>query len=200
MGLLRRGSKRHITPVCLCFAAAIVMILTAAMTLCTAVQVRAAALSADTTASADSSAQASGAYPRILFTLEKGGTIIIELYPDQAPLACERILLLVRAGFFDGLKFHRVESYLVQTGKKDHEYPPVEGEMWSQKLKHEPGAAGMARFPNDYDSATTQIYILKESKATFNGEYTLFGMVVEGMETVAKIKKGAKIETVVIVE
>jgi peptidylprolyl isomerase/peptidyl-prolyl cis-trans isomerase B (cyclophilin B) len=183
-------------------AATVIMLLPVAISFSPATPASAAALFADTTASADTvpAETEESANPRILFTLEKGGTFVIELRPDQAPLACERILLLVRDGFFDGLKFHRVESYLVQTGKKDHDYPPVEGEMWSQKLRHVPGAAGMARFPNDYDSATTQIYILKEPKANFNGEYTLFGMVVEGYDTVEQIKKGAKIEAVVVVE
>lgn len=127
--------------------------------------------------------------------LEKGGAVIIELYPEKAPLAVARITELAEKGFYDGLEFHRVESFLIQTGKKEHELQPVEGEMFSQKLWHEEGMVGMARLPNDYDTATTQFYIMKERRPGLNGEYTLFGRVVEGMEFVHKIKKGHTIES-----
>ncbi len=136
--------------------------------------------------------------PRIGIVLEKGGEIVIELFPDKAPLATERILLLVREGFYDGLKFHRVESYLVQTGQEESELPPVEGEMFSQSIRHEIGMVGMARLLDDYDSATTQFYIMKEHHARLNGEYTLFGRVVQGMDLVEKIKKGWKIEKITV--
>ena len=132
--------------------------------------------------------------------LEKGGAVIIELYPEKAPLAVARITELAEQGFYDGLEFHRVESYLVQTGRKEHELQPVEGEMFSQKLWHEEGCVGMARLPNDYDTATTQFYIMKERRPKLNGEYTLFGRVVKGMEFVHKIKKGHEIESLFLCE
>lgn len=134
--------------------------------------------------------------PRIGIVLEKGGEIVIELFSHQAPLAVERILSLAGEGFYDGLKFHRVESYLVQTGRKESELPPVEGEMFGQSIRHEAGMVGMARLPDDYDSAVTQFYIMKEHRPRLNGEYTLFGRVVEGMDFVNKIKKGWKIEKI----
>jgi cyclophilin family peptidyl-prolyl cis-trans isomerase len=131
--------------------------------------------------------------------LEKGGTIIIELYPDKAPMTVERIMKLAGDGFYDGLKFHRVESFLVQTGKADHDLPPLEGEMYGQrKIWHEEGMVGMARLPNGYDTATTQFYIMKERRPKLNGEYTLFGRVVSGMEHVHGLKKGHKIKSLVI--
>jgi len=138
--------------------------------------------------------------PRICINLRKGGKIIIELYPDQAPKAVERILALVKKGFYNGLRFHRVEPYLVQTGKKDIEIEPLIGEMFGEDLKHEVGMVGMARLPDDYDSATTQFYICKKRLPRLNGEYTLFGKVVEGMDLVMKLKKGDKIGTVEIVK
>lgn len=137
---------------------------------------------------------------RIAINLEKGGAIVLEMLSEEAPISVERILTLVRDGFYDGMKFHRVEDFLVQTGKKDHEYPQIEGEMFGQDLKHEAGMVGMARFPHSYDSASTQFYILKKRKLNFNGEYTLFARVVEGMDVLDKIKKNDKIETIVIVE
>ena len=144
-------------------------------------------------------ASSSAPRPRIVVALEKGGEIVIELFPDEAPIAVERITSLVREKFYDGMKFHRVESYLVQTGKKDSDLPPVEGEMFGQSLHHEIGMVGMARLPDDYDSATTQFYIMKERRPRLNGEYTIFGMIVEGMERVMKIKKGWKIESATVV-
>ena len=100
------------------------------------------AAAASGAAAADSAASA---LPRIVITTEKYGDIVIELYPKEAPKAVERILSLVRAGFYNGLPFHRVESYVVQTGSAESELPPIEGEMFSVKLKHEDGMVGMAR-------------------------------------------------------
>ncbi|MCK4538688.1 MAG: peptidylprolyl isomerase [Candidatus Krumholzibacteria bacterium] len=137
---------------------------------------------------------------RIAITLEKGGVIVMEMLSDEAPITVERVLTLVREGFYDGLKFHRVEGFLVQTGKKEHEYSQIEGEMFGQDLRHEAGMVGMARFPRSYDSASTQFYIMKKYKVNFNGEYTIFAKVVEGMEVVDSIKKNDKIDSIVIVE
>ena len=127
--------------------------------------------------------------------LEKGGTILIELYPDMAPKTVARVMKLVEEGFYDGLKFHRVESFLVQTGREKHDLPPLEGEMFGQRIWHEEGMVGMARLPNGYDTATTQFYIMKERRPKLNGEYTLFGRVLSGMEHIHGIKKGRKIES-----
>lgn len=133
--------------------------------------------------------------PRIILDLETEERIVIELYADEAPIAVERIIALAEEGFYDGSEFHRVESWLVQAGK-DHfdEHPPIEGEMFYQDLKHEKGMVGMARLVDDYDSATTQFYIMKDHKAILNGEYTIIGCVIEGMDCVMGIKKGCKID------
>jgi len=163
----------------------------------------AAAVAASSAAAGDTAAahpdSAALAKPRILVTVEKRGAIVIELIPDQAPKACERMLALVKAGFYNGLKFHRVESYLVQTGVGESALPPVEGEMFSQHLSHQAGMVGMARFPDNYDSATTQFYIMKEPRPLLNAEYTLFGRVVEGMDVVRAIKKGDTIKSIEVV-
>ena len=138
---------------------------------------------------------------RVEIELEEGGTMVIEVLEEEAPVTAERFLTLVREGFYDGLEFHRVEDYLVQTGKREHEYPPIEGEMFGQSVTHEPGMVGMARMPDSYDSGTTQFYIMKVHKANFNGEYTLFGEVVEGVELVDGIEEhDTKIERAYVVE
>jgi len=139
-------------------------------------------------------------YPRMRIELDKGGEIVIELYPFAAPKAVERIASLVKSKFYDGLKFHRVESYVVQTGARETDLPPVEGEMFSQKLTHEEGMVGMARLPDDYDSAKAQFYICKKHLPLMNGEYTLFGKVVSGMELVQAIKKGQGIKRITIIK
>ncbi|MBN1884460.1 MAG: peptidylprolyl isomerase [Candidatus Krumholzibacteriota bacterium] len=155
----------------------------------------------ETAARADGEGGTDGeTHPRIAIELESGGRIVVELLPEEAPCTCERILALVREGFYDGCSFHRVESYLVQAGKKECELPPIEGEMFGQTVWHDPGAVGIARLPDDYDSAIAQFYIMKEKRSTFNGEYTLFGHVVEGMDAVTEIEKGAKIEHVSLLE
>jgi hypothetical protein len=94
--------------------------------------------------------------PRVVIVLEDGGEIVMDLMPKEAPLAVERFTMLVNDGFYDGLKFHRVESWLIQTGKKETDLEPIEGEMFFQNLKHDKGMVGMARYPDNYDSATTQ--------------------------------------------
>ncbi len=138
--------------------------------------------------------------PRARIDLEKGGTVIIELFPDDAPVTVARFIELVQSGFYDGLPFHRVESFVVQTGKKDNDYPPIVGEMFDQDLRHEVGTVGMARKPDSYDSGTTQFYIVTEYRSALHGEYTVFGKVVEGMDLVHEIKKNDKITKIEMVE
>jgi|WetSurMetagenome_2_1015567.scaffolds.fasta_scaffold29768_4 peptidylprolyl isomerase len=156
---------------------------------------------ADTAAAAAAEGEeaAGGALPHMVITTEKYGDIVIELYPKEAPKAVERITSLVRSGFYNGLWFHRVEPYVIQTGAIDSDLPKIEGEMFSQKLTHEEGMVGMARLPDDYDSAKTQFYICKKHLPLMNNEYTLFGKVIQGMDIVNKIKKGDKIKTIAIV-
>ena len=80
-------------------------------------------LQADTTAVANAEEEGPEApdVPRVVIVLDKGGEIVMELMPEEAPLAVERFTLLVNDGFYNGLKFHRVESWLIQTGKKETE-------------------------------------------------------------------------------
>jgi cyclophilin family peptidyl-prolyl cis-trans isomerase len=139
-------------------------------------------------------------FPRMVITTAKYGDIVVELYPKEAPKAVERIMTLVKSGFYNGLTFHRVESYVIQTGAAESDLPPIEGEMFSVKLTHEDGMVGMARLPDEYDSAKTQFYICKQHLPLMNGEYTLFGKVVEGLDIVHKIKRGDSIKEIRLVE
>ena len=123
----------------------------------------------------------------------KDGDVIIEMYPDVAPNHVARIKELARQGFYDGLKFHRViEGFMAQTGD-----PLGNGTGGSgQKLKaefnskhHGRGAVSMAR-AQDPDSADSQFFICFKDAGFLDGQYTVWGQVVSGMEYVDNIKRG----------
>jgi len=121
------------------------------------------------------------------------GRVTIELRPDLAPNHVARIKELIRAGFYDGLKFHRViEGFMAQTGD-----PRGDGTGGSgKKLKAEfnsanflRGTVGMAR-ANDPDSGDSQFFICFEPAPFLDGKYTIWGQVTSGMEAVDAIKRG----------
>jgi peptidylprolyl isomerase len=129
----------------------------------------------------------------LLLTL-KSGDVVIELLPDAAPRHVARIKELVRTGFYDGLKFHRViEGFMAQTGD-----PLGTGMGGSgQKLKaefnrnpHKRGTVSMARSMNP-DSADSQFFICFADCPWLDGQYTVWGNVTSGMEYVDAIKKGS---------
>ena len=128
----------------------------------------------------------------IQMLLEKG-IVIIETYPSKAPKTVKRITELINQGFYDGLTFHRVISgFMAQGGD-----PLGNGTGGSGKnivaefndIKHERGIVSMAR-SNDPDSADSQFFICFAEASHLDGQYTVFGQVVEGMEFVDKIKRG----------
>ena len=123
----------------------------------------------------------------------KDGDVVIEMYPDAAPNHVARIKELVRQGFYNGLKFHRViEGFMAQTG-----CPLGNGTGGSgKKLKaefntipHTRGIVSMARAMHP-DSADSQFFICYDDCPHLDGQYTVWGKVVSGMEFVDKIKKG----------
>ena len=122
------------------------------------------------------------------------GRVTIELRPDLAPNHVARIKELVRTGFYDGLKFHRViEGFMAQTGD-----PRGDGTGGSgKKLKAEfnsanflRGTVGMAR-ANDPDSGDSQFFICFEPAPFLDGKYTVWGQVTAGMEAIDAIKRGS---------
>ena len=123
----------------------------------------------------------------------KDGDVIIEMFEDAAPRHVQRIKELVRQGFYNGLKFHRViEGFMAQTG-----CPLGTGTGGSgKKLKaefntkpHKRGTVSMAR-AMDPDSADSQFFICFADAPWLNGQYTVWGEVTSGMEYVDNIKKG----------
>ena len=139
------------------------------------------------------------------FALEKANTLLldlkdgqvkIELLPDVAPNHVERIRSLANSGFYDRLKFHRViEGFMAQTGDPrgngtgGSSEPNLNAEFSS--LPYERGTLGMARSQNP-NSANSQFFIMFAPAPHLNGQYTVFGKVIEGMEAVDKIKRGSR--------
>ncbi|HEV2054875.1 MAG TPA: peptidylprolyl isomerase [Methylomirabilota bacterium] len=136
-------------------------------------------------------------------TMEKGGVIAIEFFPEDAPKTVENFVTLAKKGYYDGVTFHRVEpNFVVQGGdpKGDGTGGPgytIKDEF--NKQKHVRGVVAMARTqaPN---SAGSQFYFTLAPAHFLDGQYTVFGRVTSGMEVVDKIKVGDKMKSVKINE
>ena len=122
------------------------------------------------------------------------GQIIIKLRTDIAPQHAERIKTLAREHFYDGVPFHRViEGCMAQTGDgQNHngtggsKYPNLQAEFSQVPFKR--GIVGMAR-ASSVDSANSQFFICFADASGLNGQYTVIGEVVQGMDVVDKLKK-----------
>jgi peptidylprolyl isomerase len=128
----------------------------------------------------------------------KDGTVTIELLPDLAPKHVAQIRTLVARGFYDGTPFHRViDGFMAQggdptgtgTGGSDLADIPAEFSPPS-KARFVRGTCGMARTANP-DSANSQFFIMFAPAPSLDGQYTIWGRVVSGMDAVDKIKRGA---------
>lgn len=123
----------------------------------------------------------------------KDGTVEIEMRPDLAPKHVARIKELVRQGFYDGLTFHRViDGFMAQTGCPNGTGTGGSGQKLKAEFSDEPhvrGTVSMARAMNP-DSADSQFFICFDECSWLDGEYTVWGKVVKGMDLVDKIKKG----------
>ncbi len=128
-----------------------------------------------------------------LYLQLKDGRVVIEMYPDKAPNHVARIKELARKGFYDGIVFHRViDGFMAQTGDPTGTGTGGSGQKIKAEfndVKHKRGTVSMARASNP-DSADSQFFICFQSAPSLNGEYTVWGQVVEGMEFVDMIKKG----------
>ena len=127
----------------------------------------------------------------------KYGTVTIELRPDLAPLASQRIKDLTNQGFYDGCKFFRViPGFVAQTGDRTNtgtqgsSLPNLPAEF-TNNASFLTGAVGMAR-TNDPNSANSQFYICLAPATFLDGNYTIVGQVTAGMDSVQKIKNGGQ--------
>ena len=135
----------------------------------------------------------------------KDGNVVIELLTDVAPQHSARMKELARAGKYDNVAFHRViEGFMAQTGDVEHanmennynpgragtggsDLPDVPAEF--SRLPHDRGTLGAARSMNP-NSANSQFFINFKDNHFLNGQYTVYGRVIEGMEHVDKIARG----------
>ena len=135
----------------------------------------------------------------------KDGRVVIELLPDVAPKHVARMKELARAGKYDNVAFHRViEGFMAQTGDVQHanmekgwdarragtggsDLPDLPAEF--SRLPHARGTIGAARSQTP-NSANSQFFINFKDNDFLNGQYTVYGQVIEGMEHVDKIARG----------
>ena len=139
--------------------------------------------------------------PIITITMENGGVIKAELYPEVAPNTVNNFVDLVNRGFYDGLIFHRViPGFMIQggcpegTGMGGPGYS-IKGEFTSNgfknDLKHSRGVLSMARAMHP-DSAGSQFFIMVADAPHLDGQYASFGKVIEGMEIADSIVKAKR--------
>ena len=143
--------------------------------------------------------------PHLILTLEDG-TVDIELLPDLAPKHVERVVTLTGQGAYDGVVFHRViEGFMAQTGDVQYgksgaegfdlqragmggsDLPDVEAEFNAESFGR--GVLGAAR-SQDPNSFNSQFFITTADASFLDGQYTVFGKVVSGMEFVDALEKG----------
>jgi peptidylprolyl isomerase len=121
------------------------------------------------------------------------GRVVIQMRPDLAPKTCDQIRALTRKGFYNGLAFHRViAGFMAQTGDPKGNGTggsghPLKAEFTDTKFVK--GTVGMAR-TQDPDSADSQFFITFGPATQLDGQYTVWGQVIAGMEFVDRIKKG----------
>jgi len=124
----------------------------------------------------------------------KTGSVLIRMRPDLAPNHVAQIVTLTNEGFYDGIVFHRViAGFMAQTGDPTgtgaggSDLPDIKAEFSDQPFGR--GTVGMARAQSP-DSANSQFFIVYGDAPFLNGQYTVVGEVIEGMENVDAIKKG----------
>jgi cyclophilin family peptidyl-prolyl cis-trans isomerase len=122
------------------------------------------------------------------------GRVVIKLRPDLAPGHVERLKLLARKKFYDGIVFHRViDGFMAQVGCPQgrgtggSSYPDLKAEFNAER--HVRGVCSMAR-TNQPNTANSQFFIVFDDATFLDRQYTVWGQVVEGMENVDKLAKG----------
>ncbi len=129
------------------------------------------------------------------------GTVTVKLEPDMAPITVNNFVKLAESGFYDGLTFHRIKSgFVMQGGDPNADGSGGSGEKIKGEfiangventLSHTAGVISMARSQN-YNSASSQFFIVHEDSTSLDGQYAVFGYVTEGMDIVDAICKAAK--------
>ncbi len=125
------------------------------------------------------------------------GIILVELYPNVAPITVENFQNLVNEKFYDGLIFHRViKDFMIQGGDPEGtglggSSKTIKGEFKNNgvnnDLSHTRGVISMARNSISMDSASSQFFIVQKDSTYLDGDYAAFGKVIAGMDVVDKI-------------
>ena len=136
------------------------------------------------------------ANPIVTITMENGGVITAELYPDIAPNSVNNFISLIKKGFYDGLIFHRVISgFMLQGGcplGEGYGNPgySIKGEFkangFNNELRHSRGVLSMARSQSP-NSAGSQFFIMHQDAPHLDGQYAAFGKVTDGLDVVDEI-------------
>jgi len=141
------------------------------------------------------------AAPKAVITMQNGGKIELEFFPEVAPKTVENFITLTNKGFYNGLTFHRVEpNFVVQGGDPAGNGTGGPGYTIPAEFNSKPhvrGTLAMAR-ANDPNSAGSQFYICLADARFLDNNYTVFGKVTKGMSVVDKIKIGDKMKSVKI--
>lgn len=137
-------------------------------------------------------------HPLATITMQDGGVIELELYPETAPESVKNFISLANSGFYDGLIFHRViAGFMIQGGDPDGKGTggpgySIKGEFKANgvenDISHVRGVLSMAR-AQPYDSAGSQFFIMHQDGTYLDGQYAAFGRVTSGMDVVDKIAK-----------
>src|SRR5947209_5484645 len=123
------------------------------------------------------------------------GRVIVKLRADLAPKHVERIKQLARDGYYNNVPFHRViDGFMAQTGDGQNfngtggsKYPNLKAEFSNVPFKR--GIVGMARRGDSVDTANSQFFFMFGDAPSLNGQYTVIGEVVQGMDVIDKLKK-----------
>lgn len=132
------------------------------------------------------------------------GTIKLELDAEQAPITAKNFVDLAKKGFYDGLTIHRVvENFMIQGGDPEGtgyggSGKTIKGEFKvngvDNEISHTRGTISMGRTLTDYNSASSQFFIVHKDSTFLDGEYAAFGHVTEGMEIVDQIAENTPVE------
>ncbi len=137
--------------------------------------------------------------PTAKVELQKGGSFSLSLFPSSAPSTVANFVAKVKAGFYDGLTFHRVEDWVVQGG--DPEGSGRGGGKVKSEYNDLPfavGAVGIARGQDAAFNNDAQWFVTKKDSQFLNQQYTNFGQVISGMDVITGIKIGDKIKGITI--
>ncbi len=141
-------------------------------------------------------------HPTAVITVKNYGVIKLELYQDVAPNTVANFISLAKAGFYDGLTFHRViPDFMIQSGDPDGNGRggpgySIKGEFenngYANSLKHETGVISMARYSNNMNSAGSQFFICTADSPHLDGDFAAFGKVTDGLEIAFAISKAER--------